>query len=202
MSKNISQKGFTYIDVLCGVVILFIGIIALTTALTSTVVRTREGEQHLIAKQYAGSTLESIFSARDLNVPGFGWEAVGNADSNPGFDGLEKGIFLPGKRPIYSSGGVDRIVGTLDDKCDASGIDNATGNCNNAEVPPITGFQREIVITDICDPDRLSAGCPGAPTGSSEAIMMRKVTVTIYFLASGFQRKETDETIIANLKEE
>lgn len=203
MNKNINQynnqQGFTYIDVMCGVMILLIGILALTSALTTAVVRTTESEKRLVAKQLATSTLESIFSARDLKVPGFGWAAIGNADASTGFDGLRQGIFLVGKQPIYPSGGADRIIGTRDDKCGTAGINSSTGVCLGTDETPVSGFQREIVITDICDPDRLSSGCPGAPTTANNPIKLRKVTITTDYQTGTLTRYEKEETIIGDL---
>ncbi|MBV9209824.1 MAG: hypothetical protein JOZ52_04305 [Acidobacteria bacterium] len=177
MSIHKNQEGFSYIDVLIAITLLSIGLLALVAAVTASVVQTRAGEQNLLAKQYGASTLESIFSARDIGV--LGWEAVGNVGANPDPNtGVMQGKFSVGRKPIYPDDGPDNIMGTDDD----------TGT-------PVKGFDRQIVITDICDPDRPSANCN--PSGSY-AVMMRKVEVTIYYQVTGGWRSEKTTTIISN----
>lgn len=177
MSIHKNQEGFSYIDVLIAITLLSIGLLALVAAVTASVMQTRAGEQNLLAKQYGASTLESIFSARDIGV--LGWDAVGNVGSNPDPNtGVMQGKFSVGRKPIYLDDGADNIMGTDDD----------TGT-------PVKGFDRQIVITDICDPDRPSANCN--PSGSY-AVMMRKVEVTIYYQVTGGWRSEKTTTIISN----
>jgi type II secretory pathway pseudopilin PulG len=88
-TKN-NEGGFSYIDVMIGVVILLVGIAALVSAITASVLRSHETKQQLVAKQIASSTLESIFSARDVGMPGGidGWLKVGNVGSGPCSDGV------------------------------------------------------------------------------------------------------------------
>ena len=169
MNTNANERGFTYIDVLIGMMILSIGIMALAAAVAGAVIRSRELEQQLIAKQHAASTLESIFSARDLDT--LGWDAIGNVGSNI-VNGTPRGIFLAGQQPIRPDPGADRVVGTADD----------TGNA-------VPGFQRQITITDINDPQRPSPPNP---------IMMREVRVTIFYQAGTVWRQETVSTVAAN----
>ena len=171
------ERGFTYLDVMVGLVILMVGIVALSAAVTAAHVKTREGEKQLLAKQYAASTIESIFSARDMN--NLQWGAIGNVGSNPDANGTPQGVFLTGTNQILLNVGPDGVVGTADDNGIPAG-----------SAPP-AGFQRQITITDYDDPDRpVSAGFP---------IMMRKVVVTIFYTAeSGVQRQETASTMITN----
>ena len=83
MNIHKNEKGFSYIDTMIGLVILLVGILALAAAVTTSVIRSREGEQQLIAKQLANSTLESIFSARDIRLNDVdGWNSIGNVGSN------------------------------------------------------------------------------------------------------------------------
>ncbi|MBA3439778.1 MAG: hypothetical protein H0T92_07910 [Pyrinomonadaceae bacterium] len=169
MNMNADERGFTYLDVLVGMMILSVGIMALAAAVTGAVVRSRELEQQLIAKQHAASTLESIFSARDLET--LGWDAVGNVGTNI-VTGVARGIFLTGQQPIEPDPGADRIVGTADDTGSAVG-----------------GFQRQITITDINDPQRPSPPNP---------IMMREVRVIIFYQAGTIWRQEAVSTVAAN----
>ncbi len=174
MDHKLDERGFTYIDVLIGVMILMVGVLALTAAITTAVIRSREGEQLLIAKQLATSTLESVHSARDLRA--LGWDAIGNLPP------IGTGIFLTGDQPIRQRAGVDRVVGTDDDDDDATN-------------PIIPNFTRSITVTDICDPDRPSANCD--PVGTNP-VMMRRVDIVIRYGVSGVWREQRLSTILTN----
>jgi type II secretory pathway pseudopilin PulG len=134
MSKHAAAQGFSYLDVMFAIVILLIGVLGIAAAITATVVRSREAEQQLLAKQYASSSLESILSVRDIKK--LGWDALANV-------GNGQGVFLNGPQPITTDPGLDGAVGTADD----------TGTI-------IPRFQRQITITDINDPQRPSPPNP------------------------------------------
>lgn len=171
------EAGFSYIDTLVGMTVMLIGLLALAGTIAASVLRSRQQEQQLLAKQYATSTLESITSARDIKVQGLqdGWDSIGNVGSNV-INGAARGIFLVGEKPLYASPGPDQVVGTADD--------------NGGTV---TGLTRQIVITDICDPDRPSPGC--TPAGTNP-IMMRRIAVTIYYYAGRAKLTETAATVL------
>jgi type II secretory pathway pseudopilin PulG len=171
-----NQEGFSYIDVLIGITILLVGVLALAAAVTASVIRAREGEQQLNAKNLASSTMESIFSARDINT--LGWDAIGNKGSNL-VNGVAKGVFLVGPQPVLPDDGVDNVVGTDDD----------TGTA-------LVNFSRQITITDVCDPERPSANCP---TPGTNPVMIRQVDVTIFYrVGKNLQRQEKATTVITN----
>lgn len=169
MSRHKNQEGFSYIDVLIAITILMVGVLALVAAVTASVINSRAGEQQLLAKQHAASTLEAIFSARDIGA--LGWEAIGN-------EGSGAGVFWTGRQRIMPDDGNDNVPATDDDGGTA-----------------IPGFDRQIVITDICDPERPSANC--SPSGSFP-VMMRKVDITIWYQVNGGWRDEKTSTIITN----
>lgn len=173
--KHDNENGFSYVDVLIGITILMIGVLALASAITAGVVRSREGEQRLIARQLATSTVESIFAARDMDA--LRWDGIGNVGNNP-VGGVAQGKFLVGRRQIFDQDGADRIFGTADD---------------DGTVTP--NFEREIKITDICDPERRSPNCN--PPGI-HPVMMRLVEVTIFYQGVGVWREEKMTTIISN----
>lgn len=175
MKTHKNQEGFSYIDVMIAITILMVGVLALVAAISASVIQARAGERNLIAKQYAASTLESIFSARDLDA--LGWEAIGNEGSNV-VNGVAKGIFQIGRQRVYTQDGPDKVPGTDDD----------TGTA-------ILGYDREITITDICDPDRPSPNC--SPAGTAE-VMLRRVQIKIYYQVTGGWRDETITTVISN----
>jgi Tfp pilus assembly protein PilV len=191
IKNNRNEAGFTYIDVMIAVTILLVGVLALAAAVTAAVVRSREAEQRLIAKQLGDSALESIFSARDIDD--LGWDAIGNVGSNP-VNGVNKGVFLAGEQQIYSSNGADGIIGTADD---------ATAQGATA----MSGFTRTITITDLCDPERPSANCVKCPAVNKPAdcadpgtypVMMRQIDITITYKITNLTRTEAVSTVITN----
>jgi hypothetical protein len=143
-----------------------------------------------MAKQIASSTLESIFSARDITAgPSTtedqkmaAWLKIGNVGTNPNSSGVNQGVFMTGFRPIREDYGADNFVGTADDAC------NAPGACGSNSSPVITGFWRQIVITDITDPERPTPPWP---------IMMRRIEITIRYPGTGGMREEKVSTIIS-----
>jgi type II secretory pathway pseudopilin PulG len=131
MHVTTTERGFSYIDVMIAMSILLVGILTFGAALTAAIVRTQESEEQLQAKQICISTLEAVFSVRELKSAGFGWNAIaGNSEA--------AGVFLEGVQAVYETPGVDGIPGTADD---------ATGGVL------IPGFHREIVITRQLDTD-------------------------------------------------
>jgi len=163
------QAGFSYIDVLIAIGILMTGIVALLSAMTAAVATSGRGQQQLLAKQYATSTMESIFSARDINNPRITSFAV--IANTPGTTG---GLFLTGRQPIYGSTGADGIIGTADD---GWGPDGSQGTAD--DLNPINGFSREIAIAPV------SAG-------------LISITVTIYYQTSGLTFSQTLTSYMAN----
>jgi type II secretory pathway pseudopilin PulG len=164
-----NEAGFSYVDVMIAVTILLVGIMGMLSAITAGVVMTSTSQQHLAAKQYAQSTIEAIFSARDLDELTF--DAIGNVgDTN-----IPGGVFLSGDQRIYSSPGRDGVVGTADD---AAGPDGTSGTADDGV--PADGFTRQIEITNVPDPDR-----PGA------AITLRQIKVTISYMIGGGRFRET-----------
>jgi type II secretory pathway pseudopilin PulG len=175
-SERSNERGFTYIDVLIAVAILLVGVMALVSAITYAIVGTTRNQSQLLAKQYATSTIESVFSARDVTL--LQWDTIGNVGSAE----VPAGIFPPGAQIIYDSAGIDGIVGTADDQ---AGDDGTIGTTDDP--PPVDGFLRTITITDVPDPDR-----PGAP------ITMRQIAVTIDFFSGSQRLRESFSTYVAN----
>jgi len=159
-----SEKGFSYVDVMIAIVILMVGILALMSGMSASVLQARGQEQQMIAKQTASSTMESIMSVKETDPNRMGWNAVGNVGSNV-VGGVARGIFVVGMQNVRPNAGPDEVLGTADD----------TGT-------PSISLQRQIIITDVCDPDRPSYNCP---TPGAAAVRMRKVQVIVrYFVGS------------------
>lgn len=180
MNDERSQTGFSYVDVMIAVTVLMVGVMAMLSAITSGMVMTTTSQQQLAAKQYALSTVEAIFSARDVNPDVLGWDAIGNI----GDATIPGGVFSSGDGPFYSTAGPDGIIGTADD---SAGPDGVVGNSDDSS--PVDGFSREIVITNIPDPDR-----PGA------AISLRQLDVTVSYKLGNAQLRQTMTSYAANYR--
>jgi type II secretory pathway pseudopilin PulG len=172
------ESGFSYVDVMIALVILLVGVLALLSGISGSVLQTRGHEQQQMAKQYATSAMESIMSVKETNPNVLGWNAVGNVGSNPDANGNPRGIFVTGFQPVMSDAGPYQVLGTADD----AGTQ-------------ILGLQRRIVITDVCDPDRPSPIC--SPPGTAR-IRIRAVEVTVRYNVGELQRDETIRTVLTD----
>lgn len=160
------------------IVILMVGILALLSGMSAAVVQSRGQEQQLSAKQIAASTMESIMSLKETDPARLGWITVGNIGTNPDGNGNFRGIFVNGEQQIRADAGVDEVLGTADD----SGA-------------LINGMTREIVITDLCDPDRPSPNCP---TPGVLSVRMRSVSVTVRYFVGQIRRQEVLTTVLTD----
>ncbi len=177
--KRKLEAGFSYIDVMIALVILMVGILALLSGISGSILQARGQEQQLLAKQYATSAMESIMSVKETDPARLGWNAIGNVGSNPNPTGTPQGIFVTGFQPVRLDAGPDEVIGTADD----------TGTV-------VQGLSRQIVITDICDPDRPSPIICSPP--GTLPVRMRSVTVTITYDVGALQRQETLVTVLTN----
>lgn len=174
------QAGFSLIDVMIAIVILTVGILALLAALSGAVVQSKGQEKQLNAKQIAGSTIESIMSVKETDRQGrLGWKAIGNIGNNPNGNGGFTGVFVNGFQPVKTDAGADEIIGTVDD----------SGAIQDQ-------YQRQIVITDRCDPDRPSPVICN-PAGNF-AVRIRSVQVTIRYFVGSAQRQEVVTTVLTD----
>ena len=166
-NRHRGGPGFSYIDVMIALTILLVGILTLGAALTAAFVRTTSGEGYLRAKALASSTLENVMGARYVtvnNVP-YTFDTIQNVGNAPG-------VFQTGRRQVHKDPGPDGLLGTADDSGDV-----------------IAGFEREIRIVDVNNPER-----PTPPN----AITERRITVIIYYTDRGFERQESLTTNVCN----
>jgi type II secretory pathway pseudopilin PulG len=189
MTTRSREAGFSYIDVMIAIVIMMVGILAMVGALSANIVRSLESEKRTAAKQLALSTIESIVSAKEIQRTGVvdGWPSLRNV-INPAPVGEPNGIFLTGFNPVRTDFGWDGVAGTIDDACSGSGACVVPGRPNNTS-PLMNGFQRQIVITDVNDPERPTPPNP---------ITRRRIDVTIRYFVNQATRTEITSTIISN----
>lgn len=178
--KKSNEKGFSFIEVMCAMIILLIGILAQLSALTFSLLRQREAEQQNTARQISSSTLESIFAARDLGKTAgiSSWEMINNTDVN------KNGLFIAGWNPVRQNSGKDGIQGTIDDACPADSVCQS-GNYKNTS-PVIAGYERKIIITDVQESE-------------NQVVKKRRLEVKIRYNVGQAQREQTVATIIADL---
>lgn len=176
--KDKSSAGFSYIDVMIAIVILMVGILALLSGMSGAVLMSKGQENQLNAKQIAASTMESIMSLKETDPNRLGWITIGNVGSNPDANNIPKGLFVTGEQNVLADAGPDEVLGTADD----------TG----AVVP---GFTRQIVITDLCDPERPSPNCP---TPGVYPVRIRTVAVTIRYFVGQMRRQEVLSTVLTD----
>jgi type II secretory pathway pseudopilin PulG len=188
-SKSATEQGFSYIDVMIAIMILMVGILAMLGALSANLVRSMESEQRVIAKQMALSTIESIISAKEIERPGVieGWDSLRNIFGTPPV-GEPNGIFVVGMQPVREEMGWDGVAGTIDDACADTGPCVVSGRPNN-DSDLVRGFQREIIISDVEDPER-----PSPP----HRITRRRIDVNIRYFVNQAVRQESASTIITN----
>jgi type II secretory pathway pseudopilin PulG len=193
VKKN--QQGFSYIDVMIAIVILMVGILAMLSALTANLIRSFQSEKRVVAKQLALSTVESVISAKEMNRVGViqGFDSLRNSDQpailDPSTGNQIFGIFLPGFNPIRDEDGWDGVAGTVDDACAVGGPCTVAGRTTNTSSVK-DGFMRQIIITDIDDPER--------PTASGYPIARRRVEVHIRYFANQIAMEEVASTILTN----
>lgn len=175
--KDKREAGFSYIDVMCAVVILLVGILALLSAVAGAVYQTKGQEQLLLAKQIAASTMESIMSVKETDAQRLGWDKVGNiCVSAP--CAVPQGIFQNGIQVVKMDPGPDEVVGTGDD----------TGST-------VQGFTREIIIRDECDQERPSYNCNPAGT---LPVRIRSIEITVYYYVGAIKQQEKIMTVLTN----
>jgi Tfp pilus assembly protein PilV len=173
-TRQRTENGFSLIDVMIGMTILLVGLLALGGAMAGALVRTEESEEELVAKQYLMTAVESIFSARD--VASLGFDAARNTTGANCTGGT--GIFCPGQRAILTSSGSDGIFGTSDD----SGT-------------TVTGYTRQIEIVNVNDADGDDLDdTTGFP------VSLRQINVTVFYKVRGATRQVNLTTFIGDYR--
>ena len=189
LTNKKGQSGFSYVDVMIAIVIMLVGVLALVGALAANLVRSMEAEKRIAAKQLALSTIESINAAKEIQRTGVvdGWDSLRNTMTSVPI-GETNGIFSTGYNPVRVDAGWDGVFGTIDDACAGSGPCVVSGRPNNTSALAM-GFQREIVIADVADPERPSPPNP---------ITRRRIDVNIKYFVNQATQFETISTIITN----
>jgi Prokaryotic N-terminal methylation motif len=182
MKQNKNESGVSLIEVTIAMVIMLVGILGSLSAITSSVFSMQSSEKRTISKEVVRSSMETIFSIRDLlafdaQVGGtqYSWTALQSTTNG--------GIFLSGWRPIRENPGNDGIFGTADDACPAPNACVVNSITNNSPVQ--NGFERKIDIDPITE---------------NGIVRKRLFTISVRYYIGSLQREESQSTIIANLQ--
>lgn len=181
--RNKNEQGFSLGETICAILIMTIGILAVLAAMSYAIRAVQESEYVTFSKENARSTMETVFSVRDLQLfdtngaeSTYNWDTilVKNADN--------AGIFLDGWTPIRESPGLDGIFGTADDACPAD--ENCTVGDYINDSPVVDGYQRKIEITDIVQ---------------NGTVRKRYIVVRIRYRFGSLEREVVESSIMANL---
>lgn len=183
MKQKDKSSGFSLVETIIALVVLLVGILAAMSAISFGIMSVRESEKRTLSKEYARSTMETIFSMRDLAAfdtlnaaQTYHWEAM---QIKVGSNG---GVFIDGWNPIRENPGADGLYGTADDVCQTGTVCVVGGKTNNSA--EVIGFERKIEIFDIAE---------------NGIVRKRRITVRIRYAVGLLQREETESTIVANL---
>ena len=137
------QSGFTLVETMISITILGCGLLALASAFAQGMVLMSTSHYHQTAKEKASEAIESVTTSRDTRI--ITWAQIRNVSQG--------GIFLNGPQPVRLQG-ADGLVNTADDGAVETttipGPDHILGTGDDITVP-LTGFTREIQITDLAD---------------------------------------------------
>jgi Tfp pilus assembly protein PilV len=139
--KTRTQAGFSLIETVFAIGVLSVAALGMAGIFAQGMQKTASSPGELLATQKAAEAIESVFSARDSHV--ITWAQLRN--TNVG------GIFKTGALPLTTDG-LDGVVGTADDgpveSVQLPGVDQQLGTADD-KTNTLSGFTREIVITDI-----------------------------------------------------
>lgn len=179
-----NEKGFSLIETCIALVILTIGILSVLGAISYSWRLIQESEKATFAKEQARSTMETIFSIRDLKL----YDTAGPVDEEALWkmiqvkSGNNGGVFLDGWNPIRENPGIDGIYGTADDAC-PSGPCVVTGYTNTSQI--VDGYEQKLEISDI---------------NENGVVRKRQITVKIRYMVGSQMRETAESTIMASFE--
>jgi type II secretory pathway pseudopilin PulG len=176
--KRQSAKGFTLLETMIALLVLFVGILGLAAMLGDSLAYMRGSQDDFIAQQKAEEAAEAIFTAKYTN--GIIWAQVSNNSvANP------QGLFLNGPQPILQPGPISGLVGDVADTGQPAetilspGPDGKLGTADDVQLP-LTEFTRTIQITQDAN----------NPNG-------RNIQIQVLYNTGRFQRTYTMNTYIS-----
>ncbi len=172
-----SESGISLVETIIAMVVLTVGAIGMAGMFIQGMKSTGSSPTELVATQKAAEAIESVFSARDSHT--ISWQKLRNADI---------GVFVKTPQSMMVAG-PDGILGTGDDGKVGTetgvletvifpGPDQKIGTADDKK-QTLTGFTREIKITDVRDDLRLITVIIKYPAGAT----MQSYTLTSYISA-------------------
>jgi type II secretory pathway pseudopilin PulG len=144
-----SQAGITIVEVMVGMMILTVGLLALAGSIGYAVIVSNKGRNVTNTKLLVVSVLEQMETLRNTQTLTFGQMAnVGQVDDSNATQTF--GGFPTGFRPISINPGPDGIFGTNDDLINP-GVDNTYGTADDFtdQTWAVPNCTRQIVITSL-----------------------------------------------------
>jgi hypothetical protein len=178
LSKRHSDKGFTLLETMIALLVLFVGLLGLAAMLGDALAYMRGSQDDFIAQQKAEEAAEAIFTAKYTN--GVLWNQVQNNGAL-----TPSGLFLNGPQPILQPGPTDGLVGTVADAGQPQeyilnpGPDGKLGTADDVQMP-LTEFTRSITITPY----------PGD-------LNLRTIQIQVFYNTGRFRRTYTMNTYIS-----
>jgi len=182
MKQKQHEKGFSLIETMIALVILLVGILSTLQAISFGMLYVQEIEKRGFAKEVARSTMETIFSIRDLQAFDPQNGAVYNWNTVQVQSGSNGGVFLEGWKPVRENPGSDGIFGTADDVC-AANISCVVGGTTNSS-PVVNGYERKIETFDIVE---------------NGVVRKRRIDVKVRYFVGRLRKELVESTIVANL---
>lgn len=177
-TKRPSQKGFTLLETMIALVVLFVGLLGLAAMLGDALAYMRGSQDDFIAQQKAEEAAEAIFTAKYTN--GVTWAQVSNNSvANPA------GLFLNGPQPVLQPGPISGLVGDVADAAQppetilTPGPDGKLGTADDVLLP-LTEFTRQITITNVAGD-----------------VNLRTIQIQVFYNTGRFRRTYTLNTYIS-----
>ncbi len=167
------EGGFSLIETLFALGILAGGLLAVAQVFTAGLGTLTAAGPDIIARQKATEAIESVYTARDTRT--VTWAQIRNTS--------DEGVFLTGEQPLKNAG-ADGLLNTADEQDEAvetiilPGADGDLGTDDDIE-EPLSHYTREIELEDV-------------------TANLRRLRVTIRYLAGSFKRTYAIETFISS----
>ena len=182
MKQKQNENGFSLIETMIALAILLVGILSSLQAISFGMLYVQEIEKRGSAKEIARSTMETIFSIRDLQAFDPQNGQVYNWNTIQVLNGSNGGIFTDGWNPVRENPGNDGIFGTADDTC-AANVSCIVGGYTNSS-PVVSGYERKIEISDITE---------------NGVVRKRRIDVRVRYYVGRLLKESVESTIVANL---
>jgi prepilin-type N-terminal cleavage/methylation domain-containing protein len=180
------DAGFSLIETLIAMAILATGLLSMAGVFIMGLGHLAGSSASLIAREKAREAVESVHTARDIGT--IAWCEIRNVGAVTGCANGAPGRFQVNAQPLRTAG-KDGLVNTgdLGEETEVAlgpGLDDVLGTTDDTQTP-LAGYTREIKIETI----NMADGTVNP--------LLRKVTVTVKYLAKGSQRKYELVTFIS-----